>query len=310
MRRVNGLVLALALSGVSIGGSLAQESFQTVARVAQTTDSSVAALRKAAEEGNLRAMVHMAELLTSGTLVAQDRLKACQMYGVIVDRFATVDRYDPTAALVARAFRGTAECYAEGLGAPGWQRNMNAAADLWYHAGVILQDPESLFALGRLYLAGEGVPYNAAMAIRFLEGAARKQFAPAQAVLGSMMWEGKVMKRNAASGLALLILGKERTSPDDRAWIASLYDDAMITASKDVEREALDLVDKWKSVHGNQTGNTLETVATVPAPAKSPTRELKGLDLDISNGTDSYSNQTTRANTDLPPAATTAPEGR
>jgi TPR repeat protein len=307
MRRVFSVVLALALSGVSISGSLAQDSFQTASRVAQSTDSSVAALRKAAEDGNLRALVHMAELLDGGTLVAKDRLKACQMYGVVADRFASVDRYDPAAGLVAKAFRGAARCYAEGRDAPGWQRNMSAAADLLFHAGVILQDPESLFSLARLYLSGEGVPQNPTMAIRFLESAARKQFPPAQALLGSMMWDGKVMKRNAASGLALLILGRERTSPDNQAWINRLYDDAMITAPKDVEMEALALVDKWNSVHGNQASTTIETVATVPAPSKSPTRELKGLDLDISSGTDSYGNQTTRAN--VPPGAA-EPKGR
>jgi hypothetical protein len=297
MRQVLRVVLALALSCGSVGGSFAAELVLASASKEGRSGgvSDIATLQKAAGEGNLKAVVRMAELLESGSIIAKDRAKACQMYGFVADSYATIDRYDPAADLVARAFRGAAGCYAEGVAISGWARNMAAAADLLFHAGVILQDPKSLFELARLYLSGEGVPQNPTMAIRFLESAARKQYAPAQALLGSMMWEGKVMKRNPASGLALLILGKERTSADNRAWIASLCDDAMITASKEIERQALALVDKWKAVHGNPVSNSIDTVATVPSPSKSPER---GFGV---NGTDSYGNQTTRAN--VPPAA-------
>ncbi len=317
MRQVFGIVSALALSCVSVGVSVASESPVVFGsdelRVAEAAfqtgqpDVGLAALEKAAGRGNVAASLRLADVYDQGKMVPQDRVKACEIYTSIVDSHEKVDRFHPLAGPVGAAFRKAGNCYAKGLNAIGWQRNMSAAAELFFHGGMILQDPESLFELAKLYLSGEGIPQNTALAINSLDSAARKQFPPAQALLGLMMWEGKVMKRRAASGLALLMLAKERTSQENRAWIGSMYDDAMITASKDIEDEALTLVDKWNSVHGNPHTNSLETVATVagqvevPAPSKSPTRELKGLKLDIANGTDRFGNQTTRAN--VSPAA-------
>jgi hypothetical protein len=217
-----------------------------------------------------------------------------------------VDRFDPGAALVATAFRRTARCYAKGFAKPGWERNMRAVAELYFHAGVTLRDPESAFELARLYLSGEGIPQNTALAVEMLQNAARRHYPPAQALLGSMMWEGKVMKRRPAQGLALLVIGRERASSDNRPWIAILHDEALIAAPKPVEREARGLVEKWNSVYGAGGDRTLVASKTplnnpsIPTPAKSPTRELNGIDFDFINGmSESFENRTTRANVPL-----------
>jgi hypothetical protein len=83
----------------------------------------------------------------------------------------------------------------------------------------------------------------------------------------------------------------------------------MITAPKEIEKEALVLVDKWKSVHGDPASNSLPTSATViagdpslpPTPVRSPVRQLKGLDLNQATSGDSYGNTVTRAI--VPPGA-------
>jgi hypothetical protein len=153
---------------------------------------------------------------------------------------------------------------------------------------------------------------NPTIAIKYLEESARKGHPPAQALLGSMMWDGKVMKKRPAAGLALLILGKERTSEEDRAWIFALYDDAIITASKELEQDAVTLAEKWKSVHSDPATNALQTVATasgeeVPPPSRSPLRQLKGIDINQAKGADSFGSLPTGAV--VPPSAG-SPEGR
>lgn len=262
------------------------------------------ALQHAAKKGDLRALLRIAEVFESGKLVAQDRLKACQIYGIAADHYSRVDRFDPGAALVATAFRQTAKCYAKGFAKAGWERNMRAVAELYFHAGVTLRDPESAFELARLYLSGEGIPQNTALAAEMLQNAARRHYPPAQALLGSMMWEGKVMKRRAAQGLALLVIARERASSDNRPWIAILHDEAMITAPKPVEREARALVEKWNSLYdGEKTLVASKSPLknpSIPTPAKSPTRDLNGLDLDFISGmAESFENRTTRANVPL-----------
>ena len=320
MRYVFGVISALTLvcalsNGAFAAGPAERSVFDEVVNADAAfrdgqVDAGLSALQRASDRGDLRALLWIGKIYDEGKLVARDRLKACRSYSLAMERVADFDRFNPDARLAAEAFRRSAECYAKGLPVEGWERNMSAVADLYFHAGVILQDPASLFELAKLYLNGDGITQNTAMAIYFLDSAARKGYPPAQAMLGSMMWEGKVMKRRQAPGLALLILAKSGTSPEDRAWIGSLYDDAMITTSKNIEQEALALVDKWKSVHGDPAGNTLQTSATVsgepagvPEPVRSPARQLKGLNLDNATNTDSYSDYTTRAT--VPPAAAT-----
>lgn len=317
MRQVFGVFCAFAFVVAVAGAGVAAEkagvnildelSSANAAFEKGQNEIGLTLLQRASDRGDPEALLRVGRIYDEGALVEKDRLRACRSYSLAMERFAKVDRFNPKAALAAEAFRRSADCYAKGLNVSGWERNMNVAANLFFHAGVILQDPASLFELAKLYLAGEGIAQNPAMAVYFLDNAARKRYPPAQALLGSLMWEGKVMKRRAAPGLALLILGKEGTSEADRAWIVSLYDDAAITAPKEVEAEAMLLVEKWKSVYGDPAVNALQMAATVsgadivPTPSRSPTRQLKGTDLDFVSGSDRFGNQTTRAT--VPPSA-------
>jgi TPR repeat protein len=268
-------------------------------------DIGVQALERAANQGSLHAMLRLGNIYREGKLVLKDEVKACELYGAAADRNARLDKFYAAAHLVAEAFRRAGMCYAKGLPAPGWEKNVGLAADLFHQAGVMLDDPIALYELGKLYLTGEGQMQNPAIAARHLEAAARKRYPPAQALLGTLMWEGKLIKRRPASGLALLILAKEASSPDERTWIAGAYDEALLTASADLEREAVALVDKWRSVYGNPAENTLQTAAPAISPdIPTPTRgrgkkEIEGLLAGAGgsgNDKERYGGQATGAN--------------
>jgi hypothetical protein len=314
MRQVLGVFSALVLGAMSAGSVLAAESrarsFSEDAKIANAAfldkkvEAGLLALKKAADAGDIHASMRIAEVYSDGKLVSRDQVKACEIYSAVAERNEKVDRFSPDVELVAKAFRLYAGCYVEGLSAPGWQKNMRAAADLYFHAGVILQDPESLFELAKLYLHGEVIAQNTAMAIHLLDSGARKQYPPAQALLGSMMWDGKVMKRRAAPGLALLMLAKERASAENQAWIRTLYDDAMITASKEAEQDALLLVEKWKDVHGDnvEIAKSPPQEPEIPAPSKSPARQLGG--VEFAGQKDRFQNQNTNTITPLDTGST------
>ena len=292
MRQIIGVIAAFAFLCAAVSSAeAAGNSMRSLAEEYSTAedafregrvDIGVQALERAAGQGSLHAMIRLGNIHREGKLVAKNELKACELYRVAAERNERLDKFYAAAHLVAEAFRRAGMCYAKGLPFPGWEKNVSLAADLFHQAGVMLDDPIALYELGRLYLDNDGQIQNAAIAARHLEAAARKRYPPAQAVLGTLMWEGKLIKRRPASGLALLILGKEGASPDDRAWIARAYEDALLTASKDVERDALALVDKSRNVYGNPTGNTIQTAAPsmpidVPTPTRGRGKETEGL---------------------------------
>lgn len=292
MRQIIGAVAALIFLWAPVGlAEAAGHSMRSLAEEYSTAedafrdgrvDIGVQALERAVNQGSLHAMLRLGNIYREGKLVAKNELKACELYSVAADRNVRLDKFYAAAHLVAEAFRRAGMCYAKGLSAPGWKKDVSLAADLFHQAGVMLDDPIALYELGKLYLTSGGQMHNPAIAARRLEEAARKRYPPAQALLGTLMWEGELIKRRPASGLALLILGKEAASPDDRAWIAAAYEDALLTASADMEREALALVDKWRSAYGNPAGNTIQTAAPpvspdVPTPTRGRSKESEGL---------------------------------
>lgn len=313
MRQIIGAVAALAFLWASAGSAdAAGGSMRSLAEEYSTAedafrdgrvDIGMQALDRAAAQGSLHAMLRLGNIYREGKLVPKNELKACELYSVAADRNARLDKFYAAAHLVAEAFRRAGMCYAKGLPYPNWEKNVSLAADLFHQAGVMLDDPIALYELGKLYLTSEGQIQNPAIAARHLEAAARKRYPPAQALLGSLMWEGKVIKQRQASGLALLMLGREGAAPEDRAWISRSYEEALLTASKNTEREALALVDKWRTIYGSPAGNPVQTASPqqlspdVPPPVRGRAREGEAISAEgLSGGEKALYGQTTGSN--------------
>lgn len=277
MRR--GLLGLLVLAGSLFGGpDLGRSAFaapasagtddfaraETALREGQV-ESGLAALNAAAQRGGLRAGLRLAKIYAEGRIVARNEVKACELYGALADRHAQIDRTDPSARLVAEVFRLWAFCYLKGEPVLGWEPNVGKAADLFYQSGVMLDDPESLYELAKLYLKGDGVAPNPRMAVHHLFTATRKRHAPAQALLGALMWEGRVLKQQRVSGLALIKFALESAKPEERAWIDRQHEEAMITAKREEETDALRLIAEWKKAFGaNPTGSTSPLIVATP----------------------------------------------
>jgi hypothetical protein len=160
-------------------------------------------------------------------------------------------------------------------GAPSaqWQPNLSRAAVLYYQAGVILDDPESLYELAKMFMTGQGLAQNPRLAVHYFFSAARKQYAPAQAMLGNLMWEGKVVKRQPVYGLALILFALDSARPDEKSWIDNMYQEALFTASKDEEAQADRLAKEWKKAYeADTTGSAPMLLASPPQMVPPPTR--------------------------------------
>lgn len=236
-------------------------------------ENGLGALEMAARRGGIRAQIRLAKIYAEGKLVPRDEVKACELYGSLADRHSHIDRTDAAAKLISEAFRAWAMCYVKGAPAAGWEQNPNRAALLFYHGGVILDDAESLHELAKMYLTGQGIAQNNRLAVYYFFKAARKRHPPAQALLGSLMWEGRIIKRQSVPGLALMLLALEGAKAEDRGWVESLYQDALLTASQDEEADAIKLAADWKKTYGpDSTSSTSPLIAAPVTPVPPPVR--------------------------------------
>lgn len=231
-------------------------------------------LQQAAQRGGIRAQLRLARIYAEGKFLPRDDIKACELYSALADRYSQIDRTDAAAKLISEAFRSWATCYVKGAPSAQWQPNLSRAAVLFYQAGVILDDAESLYELAKMFMTGQGIAQNPRLAVHYFFSAARKRYAPAQAMLGSMMWEGKLVKRQPVNGLALIVFALESARPEDKAWIDGIHQEALITASKDVEAQAIRLALDWKKAYEAETTGSapmlLATPQIVPPPVRAP----------------------------------------
>jgi len=90
------------------------------------------------------------------------------------------------------------------------------AAVRWCERAAKQGDPLSMYCMGGLYIAGQGVPRDAAKAARWFEEAAKRNVPDAQVDYGVMLWNGQGVAQDKAQAIrwwkAAAKLGSKRAS--------------------------------------------------------------------------------------------------
>jgi hypothetical protein len=118
----------------------------------------------------------------------------------------------------------------------------DAAYELLHHAASYLGDPAAQFELGRLLL--NGPRKNVIQAARWLQASARKNYRPAQALLGDILFKGEGISRQAGRGLFWLMLANDGGEPPER-WIKDVYDSALAQATEGERVAAYKHLEDW-----------------------------------------------------------------
>ena len=74
-----------------------------------------------------------------------------------------------------------------------------AAARSYLKIATAYGHPAAQYALGVMNIKGEGVKRNPQQGLKWLMAAARKRYAPAEAYLGELYWDGKIVPRRPDS---------------------------------------------------------------------------------------------------------------
>ncbi len=204
----------------------------------------VSSLQYAADQGHLASAWKLGRMYADGDGVAQNDLKAFELFRKITSERADDSPNAPDARYVSNAFVALGNYWLEGIPGTYVKPNPRRAFDLYQYSATYFGDPEGQYRLGRLYLDGTGAERGPRQAARWLGLAVNKHHHRAQAALGHMLFVGRDLKRQAAYGLMLLTLAKEAAS-DDETWINTMYEEAMNLASDEERSVALKMVENW-----------------------------------------------------------------
>jgi TPR repeat protein len=207
-------------------------------------DQAVEAYRYAAEKGQIGARWKLARMYAEGDGVARDDYEAFKFFNEIARQ--DVEQGSPDESYISDALVALAGYYRRGIPGSPVQANPMAAQDHYMRAAANYRNPQAQYEVGRMFLAGEGMPKSPKQAGRWFQLAAAKGHAGAQATLGSMLVrDGKIVR-----GLAMLTLALDRASPGDSGWIRDMQEEAFSLANEADRRTAVALADDMRAKAG------------------------------------------------------------
>jgi TPR repeat protein len=202
-------------------------------------------LQFAAENGHPLAQWKLGQMYAKGDGVPRDDLRAFEYYSRIANSHAD-DRPDtPRSRVVSSALVALGHYYLEGIPNSAIRRDPLRAWEMFHYAATYFADPDAQYDLARLYLEGVGAPKDPRQAVRWLVLASQKGQHRAQAMLGTMLFKGEHVRRQASRGLMWLTLARDSaTGPADK-WITDIYDAAFKQATDDERAIALIYLERW-----------------------------------------------------------------
>jgi len=208
------------------------------------TDEGVTELEYAARQGEPGALWKLGKIFAEGDGVDRNMLRSFEYY-----RDLTVARaYDPPntpqARFVASAFVALGRFYLDGIPDTYVKPDPGRAREMFNYAASYYADPEAQYNLARLFRDGTGGAKDPRQAIKWLGLAANKGQHQAQALLGSMLFSGKEVSRQAALGLFWLTVAKDGAGGSER-WITDTYVAASAQASDDERAMAYRYLENW-----------------------------------------------------------------
>lgn len=207
------------------------------------------ALRFAAKRGVFGARLTLAKMYQLGLGVPVDNAAAFDLYKNISEKHWNISNYHPAAPYIGQSLASLGLYYLNGIKEIGLKPDAKRAATYFTHAAQFFANPTAQYQLGKLYLSGLGVKKNIKRAVSWLNNAAKKRYAPAQALLGQLFWDGVLVPKRQITALALLTMAQENAGPQDSEWISELYKTIVSASDSKTRKRARTAVARWVQIY-------------------------------------------------------------
>jgi uncharacterized protein len=208
-------------------------------------DQAIEAYRYAAENGQLGARWKLARMYADGDGVKRDDYEAFKFFQQIVQQ--DVEPGSPDEPYLSDALVALGDYLLHGIPDSPVRANPVLAQDYFMRAAANYGHPAAQFQIGRMFLGQHGFKVNVQQAGRWLQLAAEKGHAGAQATLGNLLFQsGRVVR-----GLAMMTAALHRASPSDVGWIREMHEEAFALANEVDRRTAIALAEDILTQGGN-----------------------------------------------------------
>jgi uncharacterized protein len=193
---------------------------------------------RASDDGNAVADWFLGHMYRLGRGVERDHAIAYSYYQRVAEAYDPDDEDANRLRIAIDSQLHMANYIRIGVPSAGIKPEPGRAARVYLRLASAYGHPGAQFALGEMYLEGNGVKKNHQQAMKWLTAAARKRHAGAQALLGDLYWGGKGVKKDHTRALMWYTLAAETAKPAEDLLIIERYNELKSELADDERLEA------------------------------------------------------------------------
>ncbi|MFM8746463.1 MAG: tetratricopeptide repeat protein [Aestuariivirga sp.] len=175
--------------------------------------------RAASDEGDIVADWYLGHMYRQGLGVPRDDAMAYSYYTRVAEHYDPEESSDKRLRITVDAMVRLADYQRTGAVNAGITPNPDAAAQAYLKVATAYGHPAAQYALGVMNIKGEGMKRNPQQGLKWLMAAARKRYAPAEAYLGELYWEGTVVRADRTRAVMWYILARNSARPEENPEI-------------------------------------------------------------------------------------------
>ena len=203
-------------------------------------DRAAKLFRRASEDGNLVADWYLGHMYREGRGVPHDDAMAYSYYSRVADHYDPDEDDQNRLRITVDAMVRIADYQRTGSVNAGLQPDPAGAARSYLKIATAYGHPAAQFWLGVMSVRGEGVKKNPQQGLKWLMASARKRYAPAEAYLGELYWDGKLVRADRTRALMWYILARQSARPEENPEITdrALQIESSVGEDERIEAEA------------------------------------------------------------------------
>jgi exopolysaccharide production negative regulator len=201
-------------------------------------------LEKASKAGSLIATWYLGDMYRTGKGVTVDTGKSFAYYRQVALAYDSEQPNRRLMRITVDALVRVADIYRDGAPNDSIHKDPVRAYNL-YSTAAGHGHPAAIYAIGVMYLKGQGVKKMPDQGIRWLMRAARKRYAPAEAMLGDLHYDGIHVKQDKAKAVMWYTLARQTARPDAYPQIISRFGTLLDEVSDEERTSGEALAVQW-----------------------------------------------------------------
>lgn len=175
--------------------------------------------RKASDDGEIVADWYLGHMYRQGLGVPRDDAMAYSYYTRVSEHYDPDEANGKRLRITVDAMVRLADYQRTGAVNAGLEPDPRAAAQTYLKVATAYGHPAAQYALGVMNIKGDGMKRNPQQGLKWLMASARKRYAPAEAYLGELYWEGKVVRADRTRAVMWYILARDSARPEENPEI-------------------------------------------------------------------------------------------